>query len=667
MTPAVHELSHVWITMSDGVRLAARIWLPEAEPSEPVPAVLEYIPYRKNDATMERDATIHPYFAAHGYASIRVDLRGSGDSEGLMLDEYLLQEQDNALEVIAWIAAQPWCSGRVGMIGKSWGGFNGLQVAARRPPALGGIISVCSTDDRYADDVHYIGGCVLASDMLSWASTMLAANARPPDPAVVGDAWREMWLERLEQQTPWVEEWLAHQRRDAYWQHGSVCEDYEAIEIPVYMVGGWNDGYPNAIPRFLEGYNGPRKGLIGPWAHLYPHHALPKPQIGFLQECLRFWDCALKGIDNGILDEPMLRAWMQDPVPPAPGYEERPGRWVAEPVWPPVERPELRLHLAEGGLREEAGDTGTRVITSDERQGRDAGNWIGWGRDTDWPTDQRFEDALSITFDSEPLESDVEVLGFVEAGLRVAVDRPCGLVVVRLCEVAPDGASTLITRGVLNLTHRSSHAEPTPMEPGCLEDVAVQLKVIGHRFARGNRLRVAITPGYWPWIWPSPTRVGLTVETGAASWVSLPVRTPRPEDDQLAPFGPPAAAPPPDFTRLPHRPLTRTVLEDVSTGRMEIINDFDFFGCRRLPDGLEYTEWARDRFAITQGDPLSAEADCEWEMKVGRGTWQTRVSTRSRMTATETHFVVSNTVEAFEGAHRVFVQNRVREIPRDLV
>ena len=246
MTPTVHELSHVWITMSDGVRLAARIWLPEAEPSEPVPAVLEYIPYRKNDATMERDATIHPYFAAHGYASIRVDLRGSGDSEGLMLDEYLLQEQDDALEVIAWIAAQPWCSGRVGMIGKSWGGFNGLQVAARRPPALGGIISVCSTDDRYADDVHYIGGCVLASDMLSWASTMLAANARPPDPAVVGEAWREMWLERLEQQTPWVEEWLAHQRRDAYWQHGSVCEDYEAIEIPVFMVGGWNDGYPNA-------------------------------------------------------------------------------------------------------------------------------------------------------------------------------------------------------------------------------------------------------------------------------------------------------------------------------------------------------------------------------------------------------------------------------------
>ena len=663
----MHEISHVWIPMADGVRLAARIWLPEAEPAEPVPAVLEYIPYRKNDATMERDATIHPYFAANGYASVRVDLRGSGDSEGLMLDEYLLQEQDDALEVIAWLADQPWCSGKVGMIGKSWGGFNGLQVAARRPPALGGVISVCSTDDRYADDVHYIGGCVLASDMLPWASVMLAANGRPPDPAVVGDAWRGMWLERLERQTPWVEEWVGHQRRDAYWQHGSVCEDYDAIEVPVYMVGGWNDGYPNAIPRFLAGHRGPRKGLIGPWAHLYPHHALPHPQIGFLQECIRFWDHCLKGADNGIMDEPMLRAWLQEPMPPAAGYEERPGRWVAEPVWPPADPAELRLHLAADGLRAEPGAPAMRTVASDERQGRDAGNWIGWGRDTDWPTDQRFEDALALTFDSEPLDDDVEVLGFAEVGLRISSDRPCAFVAVRLCEVAPDGASTLVTRGILNLTHRRSHAEPEPMTPGQAEDVVVQLKTLGHRFARGSRLRVAITPGYWPWIWPSPTRVELAVEAGEGSWLALPVRAPRPEDDALAPFGPPVAAPPPAFERLPHRPFKRTAVEDVGTGRMEVVNDFDFFGSRRLPDGLEYTESARDRFAITQGDPLSAEVECTWEMSVGRGAWRTRIATRSRMTATATHFVLTNDLEAYEGAQRVFAQSRVREIPRDLV
>ncbi len=513
MSSRVHQIPHVWIPMTDGVRLSARIWLPEEAPAEAVPAILEYIPYRKNDATMERDATIHPYFAAHGYASVRVDLRGSGDSEGLMRDEYVAQEQIDGLEVISWLAEQPWCSGHVGMIGKSWGGFNGLQIAALRPPALGAVISVCSTDDRYADDVHYIGGCVLASDMLSWASTMLAANARPPDPAIVGDAWRTMWLERLEEQTPWVEAWLSHQRRDDYWKHGSVCEDFAAIEAPVYMVGGWNDGYPNAIPRYLEGAPGPRKGLIGPWAHLYPHHGLPKPEIGFLQECLRFWDHCLKGVDNGILDEPMLRAWLQDPVAPAPGYPERTGRWVAEPTWPPADAATRRLYLDGDDLVDEPGTQSViRAVRSDERQGRDAGNWIGWGRDTDWPTDQRFEDALSMTFDSRVLDRDIEALGFVDARLRIAADRPSAFVVVRLCEVDAEGVSTLVTRGVLNLTHRGSHEHPQPMEPGKFEDIDIRLKVIGHRFGAGNRLRVAVTPGYWPWVWPSPTPVQLSVE-----------------------------------------------------------------------------------------------------------------------------------------------------------
>jgi predicted acyl esterase len=483
----------------------------------------------------------------------------------------------------------------------------------------------------------------------------------------VGERWRDMWMERLENEPFLVIPWLSHPHRDDYWKHGSVCEDFDAIEIPVYMVGGWIDGYPNAVPRFLEGASGPRKGLIGPWAHLYPHHALPGPEIGFLQECLRFWDHCLKGVDNGIMDEPMLRAWIEDPVEPLPGYAVREGRWVAEPVWPPVDPGELRLHLNAEGLGAEAGGAATLEVASDERQGRDAGNWIGWGRDTDWPTDQRAEDALSLTFDSAPLEADVDALGFVDARLRLAADRPSAFVAVRLCEVDPEGRSTLVTRGILNLSHRRSHEHPEPMEPGRFEDVDVRLKVIGHRFAAGNRLRIAISPAYWPWIWPSPTPVRLSLETGAASWVSIPARAPRPEDDALAPFDPPEAAPPPPFTRLPHGPMVRTHLEDIGSGRLEIVNDFDFFGCRRLPDGLEYTEHARDRFTIVRGDPLSAKVECDWEMNVGRDDWRTRVEASASMTSTATHFVVTNVVEAYEGEVRVFVQTRTREIPRDLV
>jgi putative CocE/NonD family hydrolase len=330
----IREIENTWISISDGCRLAARIWLPVEAESQPVPAILEYIPYRKNDGTALRDSIRHPYFAGHGYACVRVDMRGSGDSDGILYDEYLPQEQDDALEVLRWIAAQPWCTGAVGIIGKSWGGFNGLQIAARRPPELKAVISLCSTDDRYADDVHYMGGCLLASEMLSWASVMLAYNARPPDPRFVGERWREIWLERLEQSPPFIEAWLRHQRRDEFWQHGSVCENYADITCPVYAVGGWADGYSNAIFRLLSGLPGPRKGLIGPWAHEYPEVALPGPAIGFNQECLRWWDYWLKGHDTGIMDEPMLRVWLQESVPPQTHYDFRPGRWVVEPAWP---------------------------------------------------------------------------------------------------------------------------------------------------------------------------------------------------------------------------------------------------------------------------------------------------------------------------------------------
>ena len=245
----VRELENVLIPMADGTRLAAKVWLPEAADADPVPAILEYIPYRKNDWTWRRDSTMHPYFAGHGYACVRVDLRGAGESDGVLLDEYLEQELDDGVEAIAWIAAQPWCTGAVGMFGISWGGFNGLQVAARRPPALKTVITLCSTDDRYADDVHYMGGCLLGVDMLPWASLMYVWNGTPPDPAIVGDDWRETWLSRLRETPPFVEAWLTHQRRDAYWKHGSVCEDFSAIECPVYAIGGWVDGYSNAIPQ----------------------------------------------------------------------------------------------------------------------------------------------------------------------------------------------------------------------------------------------------------------------------------------------------------------------------------------------------------------------------------------------------------------------------------
>jgi predicted acyl esterase len=378
---SVRVIEHILIPLKDGTTLAARMWLPDDAERNPVPAILEYLPYRKRDGTYERDALTHPYLAGHGYAGVRVDIRGSGESAGLLLDEYSEQELADGVEVIAWLAAQPWCSGVVGMMGISWGGFNGLQIAARRPPALKAIVTICSSDDRYADDAHYMGGTLIAAG-LEWAFFFFGTMCLPPDPLLVREGWRATWLERLANAPLFFEIWLQHQRRDSYWKRGSVCEDYSAIQCPVYAVGGWTDAYTNTIPRLLGGLTVPRKGLIGPWAHAYPHFALPGPQVGFLQEMLRWWDYWLKGIDTGVMDEPMLRAWMMESVRPASHHETLPGRWIAESSWPSPGITPRRLFLTDEGLRDETASLTARAVRSPQTVGKCGGNWVPFGRGT---------------------------------------------------------------------------------------------------------------------------------------------------------------------------------------------------------------------------------------------------------------------------------------------
>jgi len=329
----VIEQPDVGIVMSDGCRLSARIWMPENASTHPVPAILEHLPYRKRDGTIYRDEITQPYFAARGYACIRVDMRGNGESEGLMEDEYLPQELNDACEVINWATQQSWCTGKVGMMGISWGGFNSLQVAALQPAGLEAIVTVCSTVDRFADDIHYKGGCLL-NENIGWAANMLSYSSRPPDPELVGEQWMAMWQHRLENMPFLASTWLRHQARDAYWQHGSVCEDYSAIKAAVLSVGGWHDGYRNTIAHLVENLDSPVKGIVGPWIHKYPHYAAPQPAIGFLQECLRWWDRWLKNKDTGVENDADYRVWLMDSVTPKRWLDERPGRWVGEPTLP---------------------------------------------------------------------------------------------------------------------------------------------------------------------------------------------------------------------------------------------------------------------------------------------------------------------------------------------
>jgi hypothetical protein len=663
----VREIEHMTIPMTDGTLLAARMWIPEDAEKSPVPAILEYIPYRKRDLTAERDVQHHAYIAGFGYASVRVDLRGSGESEGILTDEYLQQELDDGVEVIQWLSRQKWCTGSVGMIGISWGGFNGLQIAALRPEPLRAIITICSTDDRYSDDVHYMGGCLLG-DNLSWASTMFDQNTHPPDPLLVGERWRDMWMERLEKSGLWLETWMRHQHRNHYWKHGSVCENYNAIACPVMAVSGWADGYSNAVFRLMENLSVPRKGLLGPWSHKYPHEGVPGPAIGFLQEVRAWWDRWLKGIENGTENEPMFRVWMQYSVPPTTSYIERPGRWVAEPSWPSSNIRFLQWKLDARRLApsEEEISEQPLSIQSPLAVGLFAGKWCSYQAPPDLPHDQRQEDGGALVFESGFLDEDLEILGAPTVELELSSNEPVAMVAVRLSDVQPDDKATRITYGLLNLTHRNGHENPQPLEPGRRYRITFQLNGVAQRFPKGHRLRLSISTSYWPLAWPPPKPVQLTIYSGTSS-LTLPVRPPRANDKKLRPFADPEGAEPLNAVLVGPREeewrVIRDLRRDVST--LEVVLDT---GTTRYEDiDLEIGSRTVEIYSYRADDYDSLSGETRWERKFSRGDWLVRTTTRTLLTSNETCFHLRADLDAYEGTSRVYSRSWHTVIPRRLV
>ena len=675
---AVTDTENTWITLSDGCRLAARIWLPQGASLERVPAILEYIPYRKRDFMRRRDEGMHPWFAGHGYAAVRVDMRGSGESDGVMHDEYLAQEQDDALEVIDWIARQLWCSGSVGMMGKSWGAYNSLQVAARRPPALKAILAVMGTDDRHAECIHYSGGCLL-NDNFWWGCVMQVFNARPPDPAIVGERWRQMWIERLEAETFWPEIWLKHPHLDDYWKHGSVAFDYAAIECPVWFWGGWADLYRDTPLRLAANLEVPHKVTVGPWGHLYPHEAVPAPAAGFLQEALRWWDHWLKGSDRGVMGEPPLQFYMMESVAPLPVYAERPGRWVAEHRWPSAQVATHAFTLAAHGLLAAVGRADTAAadapaspelaltVSSPQTTGLASGDWGSFGNPGDVPGDQIYDAFGSLEWSTEPLRERVETLGNTQLILAIAADRPEAFVAVRLIDVAPGGAATSVARGFLNLAQRDGRIAPRSVVPGERYRVTVQLTGTAYAFPAGHRIRVALSSAYWPILWPSPQPVTLTVFTGA-SRLLLPVRQPDAHSPPAMPE--PICAAPSAATVLRQGRVERSVTTDQLSG--EVTH-------RLFVDGGVFGDWGKFRleaidldmghvferfYRIKPDDPNSAVASMTQSYEMARGDWQVRIDAGATMTSTADRFELTAWIEAFEGGKSIRRRDWRSSIPR---
>lgn len=647
----IRDIENVWIPMADGTRIAARIILPIDADENPVPAILEYLPYRKRDLTRSHSEGTHVPLAQSGYACVRAEIRGSGDSDGASQDEYVPLEQEDALEIIAWLAEQPWCTGAVGMFGISWGGFNTLQIAARRPPALKAIITHCGSDDRYLDDVHYLNGC-LNDGMFQYGSGWTGCRILPPDPAIVGEGWRERWMARLETVDFHVAEWMAHQRRDEYWTAASVSEDYAAIECAVYTVGGWADIYPHTVARMLANLRCPRKGLVGPWGHQYPQFGVPGPRIDWNAEAVRWWDHWLKGIDTGIMDEPIYRVWQQE-EPNWEGATEVRGRWIAERTWPSPRIVSTELGLSDAGLGPLGLPGAPRTLPPSQIVGsRSPAYWFPGPE-----RDQREDDARSLVFDSPPLEEALSLLGAPTLDLDLEIDRPVGFLVVRLNEVSPDGVSSRLCYGVLNLTHRNGSTAPEPMEPGRRYRIDVQLRDLGQVIPVGHRLRLTIATASWPFIWPAPEPVTLTVHP-ETSRLRLPVRPADPDDAHLAPYAELAPGVPGRMTIEQDWDATTGILTRRQSGAGTFLIE---------ATSTEMTVSTDVTWTITDDDPTSATSVTREVRALRREGWDIRCETLLEVTSTRDEFVLRSGVVAIDDGTTVFERTWDRRIPRDLM
>jgi predicted acyl esterase len=382
-----------------------------------------------------------------------------------------------------------------------------------------------------------------------------------------------------------------------------------------------------------------RKGLIGPWAHAYPHFARPGPQIGFLQEMLRWWDYWLKGIDTGVMDEPMLRAWMTESVEPAPYHEVLPGRWIAEKAWPRAGLAAYRLFLTEAGLRGDGTLRTPRPLCSPQTVGKHAGEWCPFGRSPDQAGDQREDDARSLVFESLPLEAPIEILGAALVTLDLVSDAPIANLAVRLCDVHPSGAVLRVSYGVLNLTHRDGHEKPAPLVVGRRYKIRVQLNDAGAVFPVGHKVRLALSTAYWPMIWPSPVKATLTIFGGT---LDLPVRAPGASD------------------ALPLLPDPQTALPEPSRVLRPGVVCMDRIG-------LELAAESKSTFHVEEDDPLSAVAELSRTETISRDTWRVGIETVMRLSCTKEAFRLQATLRAHEGANEVCYREWDCSIPRDFV
>lgn len=589
-----YTTSKGFLRMKDGTRLAVTWWKPTPRgPAEKFPVLLELLPYRKEDSFYARDYPLYDYFVRRGFLMAKVDIRGTGGSDGpLPAREYSEPELDDAVEVIAQLARQPLSNGNVGMWGISWGGFNAIQTAMRRPPELKAIIALHATDDLFHDDVRYIDGG-LHIDL--YTLEIDHENALPKTPEYLVDS---AYFRNRFESYPWVLTYLKQPADGPFWRKNGLRFNTDRLQVPAYFIGGLLDGYRDMPLRALEYLQGPVKVEIGPWNHSWPDDGTPGPNYEWRRRAVRWWNHWLRGEESGLMQEPRLLVFQRDGHQPDRNLETTPGRWRFED-WPVkgarrdtlLLQPDNRLGSVGGGAAK-----GEVRLSYRPGFGTTVGDW--WGEPS---ADMRPDDAGSLLFDSAVLDSAIHILGFPRLRLEAVAGAELANWTARLEDVAPDGAVSLVAGAVLNGTQYRSSVEPERLVPGRTYDFAWDLHFTTWIFRPGHRIRLAVSNAQFPMIWPTPYPMTSRVLLGSlASSIELPVvpeRSGYPEPVLPAPEARSARA---DVKDLPSEGAIERIVRDQLAGTTEM----RFGNSASWTIGqVRYDYQERQTYRTSDGDP----------------------------------------------------------------
>lgn len=660
----------VMIPVRDGKRLSADLFFPEGEGK--FPAVVMYHPYRKDDIG-RGGAADHYYFAERGFVAVRLDARGTGTSEGVNTDEYRLQEQLDGFDVVEWLARQPWSNGNVGMWGTSYSGFTSLQVASHRPPHLKAVVPLYATDDRYTDDCHYDrgGNMRMYYDVGTYGGWMVAMNALPPLPELAGAKWADLWKERLENNTPYLLEWIKHQVDGPYWKNGSLRPDYGRIQVPVFLIGGWHDGYTNAMLRTFANLKGPKKLLMGPWVHTQPNSSTPGPRIDWMNEATRFFAHWLRNEDTGIMKEPPLQVYMQETWKPDRRIDNLPGVWRGDAAFPPAGATESVFYLSEDEhltRSQSAGSSGRNFDEYDYKAtvGLNNAYWSAGSIRFYLADDQRQDESRSLVWTSPAFEEETHILGWPQVIVHASSSAKVAAFVARLAAVSPDGHSTLITDGAINGTRRNSLTNPEPMQPGEIYELKIPMAPTGWILRRGDRLRLSISSGDFPNLWPTPYPARNKIYRGGShlSRVILPVV-------RKSEAPPPEFLPPPVLRRIVNpggisvEPMQQVIFDQMKNAATVMFRS----GGSTVLDQNMGTVISHSEFHCSASDDNPAQASIVGlhKLAIRREDGIIEVVAESSIRATETDFHLIVNIHVTRNGHSFFQKQWLHTEPRQLL